>query len=52
MEKNKISINVTEKLYQEIEDYWHQNRLPNRSQAVRDLLNLGIEILKDKENKK
>lgn len=50
MEKNKISINVTEELYDEIEEYWHQKKLPNRSQAVRDLLKLGIEILKEKEN--
>ncbi|MER2169049.1 MAG: ribbon-helix-helix domain-containing protein [Psychrobacillus psychrodurans] len=31
------------KLMQEIETYWHENKLPNRNAAIRELIKKGLE---------
>ena len=49
-EKPRFSITVDEKLLQEIEDYRFGNRISMRSEAIVQLIKIGLETLQ-KENK-
>jgi metal-responsive CopG/Arc/MetJ family transcriptional regulator len=41
----------SEELLKRVEDYWHEKRLPNRAEAIRQLLEKGLEQY-DKEHSK
>lgn len=41
----KISVEVDDVLYNRIERYWHNRRFSNRSDALKILLNAGLEQL-------
>lgn len=42
--KNKqILITFPEDLVEEIESYWHRNSIVNRSEAIRQLIRVGLE---------
>ena len=32
-------------MLQKIEDYWYKNRLKNRNEAIRELINIGLETV-------
>ena len=40
-----ITVYVDEGLLNKIDDHWHTNHLPNRSQAVVDIIKLGFDCL-------
>ena len=42
----RIVIPVPADLSEAIKDYWHDNRLNSRSEAVRKLIRLGLEAAK------
>jgi len=42
-EKPKMLFVADEKLIQEIEDFRYENRIPSRSQAIRILIQAGLE---------
>jgi metal-responsive CopG/Arc/MetJ family transcriptional regulator len=42
---------LSEDLRNRIEDYWHKNRLPNRAEAIRQILEKGLKQF-DKERSK
>lgn len=46
-----ITLTIDEELLKELEDYRFDNRLPNRSQAIAELLRKGMEIEKKEEEK-
>jgi metal-responsive CopG/Arc/MetJ family transcriptional regulator len=39
-------------LLKRVEDYWHENRLPNRTQAIRQLLEKGLKQYDKEQSKK
>ena len=41
----------TKELLKRVEDYWHDNRLPNRAEAIRQILEKGLKQY-DKEHAK
>ncbi|SDO78882.1 ribbon-helix-helix domain-containing protein [Halobacillus aidingensis] len=45
VDKNKneqILVTFPKEMVKAIEDHWHENRLKNRSEAIRDLVNKGL----------
>lgn len=43
-EKNiQILVTFPKEMVQEIEDYWHNNKLSNRNEAIRELVKKGLE---------
>lgn len=43
-EKNiQILVTFPKEMVQEIEDYWHDNKLSNRNEAIRKLVRKGLE---------
>lgn len=52
-EKPRFMITISGELLQEIEDYRFENRFPNRTRAVAELIRLGLEAVKrQKEEQK
>jgi metal-responsive CopG/Arc/MetJ family transcriptional regulator len=46
-EKNtQVLVTFPNDLLKEIEKYWHENHLKNRSEAIRELVKKGIEASK------
>lgn len=42
-EKNtQILVTFSNEIVEEIEQYWHDNKLKNRSEAIRDLVKKGL----------
>lgn len=49
-DKNKqILITFPNELLEEVEEYWHDNKLKNRSEAVRELVEKGLKTSKTEE---
>lgn len=43
-EKNvQLLITLPIELLKEIEEYWHENKIKNRSEAIRNLITKGLE---------
>ncbi len=43
-EKNmQVLVTFPKEMIKEVEDYWHQNNLPNRNEAIRVLVQKGLE---------
>ena len=43
-EKNtQVLVTFPNELIEEIENYWHNNKLKNRNEAIRELVKLGLE---------
>ena len=52
-EKPRFMITISGELLHEIEDYRFENRFPNRTRAVAELIRLGLEAVKrQKEEQK
>ena len=52
-EAPRFMISISGELLQEIEDYRFENRFPNRTRAVTELIRLGLEAVKrQKEEQK
>lgn len=47
--KNKqVLITLPIELVEEIENYWHNQELPNRNEAIRELIRHGLKIESNK----
>jgi metal-responsive CopG/Arc/MetJ family transcriptional regulator len=46
-----VTMIFSKDLLKRVEDYWHEKRLPNRAEAIRQLLEKGIKQY-DKERSK
>lgn len=44
----RISLTLQTTLLAEIEDYWHKEKIANRTQAIQDLIKKGIESERQK----
>lgn len=40
---SQVLITIPNNLLKEIEEYWHKNKINNRSEAIRELLRKGLE---------
>ena len=38
-----ITISITPDVLDDIKNYWHENRLKNRSEAIRELIKMGLQ---------
>lgn len=47
MSKNRVVILLTDAQVEAVENYMFDARKPNRSAAITELINLGLESLKD-----
>lgn len=52
MEKRtqRYTISVTDEMYQAIEDFRFENRYNTKSDATSELIRLGLEVIKNKQN--
>jgi metal-responsive CopG/Arc/MetJ family transcriptional regulator len=53
VDKNKntqILVTFPNELVDQIEKYWHENKLKNRNEAIRELVKIGLE--KSSQNQK
>ena len=48
--KPRFSLTIDDELFEEIEDFRYENRYPSRNEAVIELLRLGLEAHKQKNN--
>ncbi|MDR2043136.1 MAG: ribbon-helix-helix domain-containing protein [Clostridium sp.] len=48
-EKLRFTITVPDEMLQEIDDFRYEHRYPTRTQAVNELLRLGIEALEKRQ---
>lgn len=51
-ENPRCTIAVPPDLYKEIENYWFENRYINRTQAILDLIRIGLDAVKNKKQGK
>ena len=51
-EKPRIMITLDDELFQKIEDIRYKNRIPSRSQATLQLLELGIKAMEQAQAEK
>ncbi len=51
-EKPRIMITLDDELFQKIEDIRYKNRIPSRSQATLQLLELGIKAMEEMQANK
>lgn len=42
-ENTQILVTFPKEMVKEIEKYWHDNKLKNRTEAIRDLIQKGLE---------
>lgn len=49
-EKPRFTITCDEELLNKIDDFWHENKFLNRTQATLELIRLGLEAAKKEKN--
>ncbi len=52
-EKNtQVLVTIPNDMLEQIESYWHKNKLKNRNEAIRELISISLgqqELVQDKE---
>lgn len=41
--KTRVLVNFPRELLAEVDDYWHERRLPNRNEGIRQLIQKGLD---------
>lgn len=50
--KERISFWLEKEIIDAVEDYWHENRLKSRTDAIRELLRIALDVVKKRKDQK
>jgi len=50
--KERINFWLEKEIIDAIDDYWHENRLRSRTEAIKELLKIAFKVVKERKGQK